>query len=47
MLRQNEELGVLPLFYEWVARELQPILIGMFARARIRTEDFCSHRSIA
>ena len=34
MLRKKEELGVLPLFYEWVARELRPIRNSRFARAR-------------
>jgi len=34
MLRKKEELGVLPLFYEWVARELRPIQNNGLVRAR-------------
>ena len=34
MLRKNEELGVLPLFYEWVARECEPIPNSRLARVR-------------
>lgn len=47
MLRRKEELGVSSLFYEWVAREMQPILTRITARAQPILTFLCGHRWLA